>query len=105
MEYSETDEKIANEWAVHQVLTTNNFATKSPLATWFMGGLNFQVEHHLFPKISHVHYPNINPILKRTCEKYGVNYSEMPTFWQAIGSHMRWMRLMGSEAQPKALAV
>ena len=105
MEYSETDEKIANEWAVHQVLTTNNFATKSPLATWFMGGLNFQVEHHLFPKISHVHYPNINPILIRTCEKYGVNYSEMPTFWQAIGSHMRWMRLMGSEAQPKALAV
>jgi len=99
LEYSETDDKIANEWAVHQVLTTNNFATKSIIATWFMGGLNFQVEHHLFPKISHVHYPNINPILKRTCEKYGVKYSEMPTFWSAIGSHLRWMRLMGSQRE------
>ena len=99
LEYSETDDKIANEWAVHQVLTTNNFATKSIIATWFMGGLNFQVEHHLFPKISHVHYPNINPILKRTCEKYGVKYSEMPTFWSAIGSHLRWMRLMGSQKE------
>jgi linoleoyl-CoA desaturase len=105
MEYSETDEKIANEWAVHQVLTTNNFATKSPFATWFMGGLNFQVEHHLFPKISHVHYPDINPILIRTCEKYGVKYSEMPTFWAAIGSHLRWMRLMGSQEQPQTLTV
>jgi len=99
LEYSETDDKIANEWAVHHGLTTNNFATKSIIATWFMGGLNFQVEHHLFPKISHVHYPNINPILKRTCEKYGVKYSEMPTFWSAIGSHLRWMRLMGSQRE------
>ena len=54
--------KIEDEWAIHQLKTTANFATKSRIATWFMGGLNYQVEHHLFPKISHIHYPKINKI-------------------------------------------
>lgn len=89
------NDKIENEWAVHQIQTTNNFATKSPFATWFMGGLNFQVEHHLFPKISHVHYPKINNILVKMCEKHGIPYNEMPTFTGAVRSHIRWMRLMG----------
>ena len=60
-----------------------------------MGGLNFQAEHHLFPNISHVHYPKLNQILKSTCEKYGVEYKEIPTFWQSIVSHVRWMKTMG----------
>jgi len=77
-------------------MTTNNFATKSKFATWFMGGLNYQVEHHLFPKISHVHYPKINQILKDVCEKYNVKYNEIPTFWESLKSHVKWMKDLGS---------
>ncbi len=94
--YDRPTEKIPTEWAVHQIMTTSNFATKSWLATFFMGGLNFQVEHHLFPMISHVHYPELNKILKRVCDKYNVHYNEMPTFWSSIKSHIRWMKKMGS---------
>jgi len=94
-EYDRPVEKIPNEWAIHQILTTSNFATRSWLATWFMGGLNFQVEHHLFPKISHVHYPEINKILKKLCGDYNIQYNEVPTFWQSIVSHIRWMKKMG----------
>src|SRR5210317_431083 len=93
--FDSPSEKLPNEWAVHQIKTTNNFSTKSWIATWFMGGLNFQVEHHLFPNISHVHYPKLNQILRSTCEKYGVEYKEIPTFWQSIVSHVRWMKTMG----------
>jgi linoleoyl-CoA desaturase len=95
-EYDAPQEKIPNEWAIHQVLTTNNFATKSWLATFFMGGLNFQVEHHLFPNISHVHYPKMNEILKELCVKYNIQYNEIPTFWQSVVSHIRWMKAMGT---------
>ena len=90
------NEKIENEWAIHQIMTTNNFATKSKFATWFMGGLNYQVEHHLFPKISHVHYPKINQILKDVCEKYNVKYNEIPTFWESLKSHVKWMKDLGN---------
>ncbi len=93
--YDRPVEKIPNEWAIHQIMTTSNFATRSWLATWFMGGLNFQVEHHLFPNISHVHYPEVNKILKGLCNEFNVKYNEVPTFWQSIQSHIRWMRKMG----------
>jgi linoleoyl-CoA desaturase len=64
--------KIENEWAIHQVQTTANFATKNRLISWLVGGLNFQIEHHLFPKISHVHYPAISKIIKQTCEDFNI---------------------------------
>ena len=53
-------QKIEEEWAIHQVRTTANFAPRNKLISWFVGGLNFQIEHHLFPKVSHVHYPAIS---------------------------------------------
>ena len=87
--------KMPNEWAVHQMMTTSNFSTQSAFAKWFTGGLNFQVEHHLFPQISHVHYPKINEILRRVANKYGVEYKEYPKFGQAVASHVRWMKSMG----------
>lgn len=84
--------KINDEWAVHQMKTTANFATKSKFITWFVGGLNFQVEHHLFPKISHVHYPAINHIIKDLASKFNVPYNEYPTFASALASHTRHMK-------------
>ena len=84
--------KIDDEWAIHQLKTTANFATKNRLACWFMGGLNFQVEHHLFPKISHIHYPRINKIIKSTCREFNVDYIEYPKVRSALKSHVAYLR-------------
>jgi linoleoyl-CoA desaturase len=87
--------KMDVEWAVHQINTTSNFATKSMVVRWFTGGLNHQVEHHLFPRISHVHYPALNEIVKETCAKFGVNYNEHRTVLQAVRSHVVHLREIG----------
>lgn len=86
--------KVEAEWMVHQLNSTANFATRSTILTWLLGGLNFQVEHHLFPKISHVHYPAINAIVKDTCMEYGIKYVEYATFLEAFKSHVRVIRRM-----------
>lgn len=88
--------EVESEWAVHQLNTTANFATHSSLLSWFLGGLNFQVEHHLFPKISHIHYPALQKIVRKTCEQYNVRYRSFPTLFQAINSHFRMLYLMGN---------
>ncbi|MFZ9155157.1 MAG: fatty acid desaturase, partial [Schleiferiaceae bacterium] len=83
---------IESEWAVHQLQTTANFATRSRILTWLLGGLNFQVEHHLFPRISHVHYPAISRIVKETCAEFNVQYQEFRTFADALGAHVRHLK-------------
>ncbi len=88
-------QKIEEEWAIHQVRTTANFAPRNKLVSWFVGGLNFQIEHHLFPKISHVHYPDIAPIVKKVCDEHQVHYNEFRTMTGAIASHFRMMKLLG----------
>jgi len=87
--------KIENEWAIHQVKTTANFAFSNKVITWFVGGLNYQIEHHLFPRISHIHYPAISKIVRETCEKFDLNYIYFPTTRAAIASHVRFMHQMG----------
>ncbi len=87
--------KIENEWAIHQVVTTANFATGNKLISWLVGGLNFQIEHHLFPRISHVHYPAISKIIKQTCHEYGIKYNEYRNMTSAIVSHYFYMRKLG----------
>jgi linoleoyl-CoA desaturase len=89
--------KIENEWAIHQVKTTANFAPRNKFISWFVGGLNYQVEHHLFPKISHVHYPAINRIVKQTCRQFNIPYNEFPTMQQAIASHYRIIKELGKK--------
>ncbi|HTS43959.1 MAG TPA: acyl-CoA desaturase [Puia sp.] len=89
--------KMEDEWAIHQIKTTANFATKNKLLSWLVGGLNFQIEHHLFPKISHVHYPAISKIIKRTCSEYGIVYIEYPRVRSAIASHVSFLKQMGRE--------
>jgi linoleoyl-CoA desaturase len=87
---------MEENWAVHQLYTTANFATKHPVVNYLFGGLNFQVEHHLFPKICHVHYANIAPIVRQAAKEYGLPYHDNPTFFGAIGSHIATMRALGS---------
>ncbi|MDB5196266.1 MAG: fatty acid desaturase, partial [Flaviaesturariibacter sp.] len=87
--------KLEDEWAVHQLKTTANFAPKNKVINWFVGGLNFQVEHHLFPKISHIHYPAINKIIKEACEEFSVTYIEYPKMRHAIASHVSFLKQMG----------
>ncbi|MBL7816684.1 MAG: acyl-CoA desaturase [Saprospiraceae bacterium] len=89
------DGKIENEWAIHQVQTTANFATRNKLVTWFCGGLNFQIEHHLFPKVSHIHYPAISRIVREACQEYGIQYIEFPRVTSAVASHYRLLRNLG----------
>lgn len=91
-------ENIENEWAVHQLHTTVNFATQSKFLNWLLGGLNFQVEHHLFPSISHVHYPELNKIVKQTCNEFEIRYKEYPTFGHALKSHINHLKQVGQAA-------
>lgn len=87
--------EIANEWTIHQLATTANFSTRSRWISWFVGGLNFQVEHHLFPKISHIHYPAINRIVKQVCDEFNVRYNEYPNLLTAVRSHLVYLRTVG----------
>ncbi len=80
--------KMEDEWAIHQLKTTANFATRNKWISWWVGGLNFQIEHHLFPRISHVHYPAISKIIKKACQDFGVPYIEYPKMSLAVASHV-----------------
>lgn len=96
-EFPQSDEKgsMPDSWAVHQMKTTGNFAMNNPVINWFVGGLNFQVEHHLFPNICSVHYKHISPIVKKTAEEFGVPYNYYETFGGAIKSHYRQLKALG----------
>ena len=88
---------IDSEWAIHEIKTTANFAPGNPVITWFAGGLNYQVEHHLFPRISHVHYPAISKIVKQHCEQFGIAYHSYQTMSSAVISHIRLMKELGKK--------
>lgn len=86
---------IENDWAIHQLNTTANFSRRSKLLSWYVGGLNFQVEHHLFPRISHVHYPAIAEIVRQTAEEFNIPYLENKTFLKAVRSHLATLHRFG----------
>ncbi len=86
---------IDHAWAVHQVETTVDFARKSRVLAWLLGGLNFQIEHHLFPRVCHVNYPALSRLVEATCREFGVRYAEHRSFWAGVASHFRWLREMG----------
>lgn len=89
---------MESEWAVHQLYTTANFGTRNKVLSWLVGGLNFQIEHHLFPKISHVHYPAISKIVKQTCAEFQIPYIEHKYMVNAIISHAQHLKRMGTAA-------
>jgi linoleoyl-CoA desaturase len=87
--------RMDNAWAIHQVESTVDFARRSRVADWLLGGLNFQIEHHLLPRICHVNYPAISKVVEATCREYGVRYTEHDSFRAGVASHFRWLRHMG----------
>lgn len=103
-EFPSPDDKgnIEEAWAVHQMRTTANFARKSWMANFLCGGLNFQIEHHLFPRICHIHYRPVSDIVKKTAEEFGLPYIESETFTGAIASHYKMLRKFGKEAYQEA---
>ncbi len=86
---------IDEDWAIYQMKTTFDFCPDNKFITWAVGGLNFQVEHHLFPKVSHVHYPAIRKIVREIAAKHGVQHNEFSTFSEAINSHFNMMHKLG----------
>jgi linoleoyl-CoA desaturase len=86
---------LGEDWATHQVHATVDFARGNRLLGWYVGGLNFQIEHHLFPKVSHVHYRELSPIVERVCRAHGVRYLARPTLWAALAANVRWLKALG----------
>lgn len=87
-------------WAVHEVETTVDFCPRNPVLTWVLGGLNYQIEHHLFPRVPHTHYARIAEIVRRNSEKHGIRYTAQPSLRFAIRSHFRHVRTMGRRGLP-----
>ncbi|MEY2829356.1 MAG: hypothetical protein RIQ33_1214 [Bacteroidota bacterium] len=98
MEFPEPNDinLIEEEWAIHQVKTTANFATNNKAINWFVGGLNFQIEHHLFPRVCHVHYTKISKIVEQTCKEFNIPYMNHPTFIGSFASHVRHLKNLGN---------
>ncbi|HTL29332.1 MAG TPA: acyl-CoA desaturase [Tepidisphaeraceae bacterium] len=88
-------ERMETDWALHQVQTTVNFSRRNPVLRWFLGGLNFQIEHHLFSRICHIHYPDLSKIVEDVCHEFGVQYQAHKSFFSALASHYRWLVEMG----------
>jgi linoleoyl-CoA desaturase len=86
---------IKNEWMVHQLQTTSDFGRNNYLMNWYIGGLNFQIEHHLYTNICHIHYPKIAPIVQQTAQEYGIYYNLKPTFFSALVSHRKRLKELG----------
>ncbi len=87
---------IENAWAIHQLQTTSNFSGSGRLFSWLVGGLDYQIEHHLFPSISHVYYRDISPIVSETASEFGLNYNSKGSFNKALISHIRMLRMLGT---------
>ena len=90
--------QMPNGWLVHQTITTANFCVGNRPLTWYVGGLNHQIEHHLFPKVSSVHYAAISGAIKRVALEHGIPYHHNPTLLGAIGSHLRTLKALGAGA-------
>ena len=103
-EFSSVDDMRAarrSEWARDQIETTVVFAPRSRLLAWYLGGLNFQVEHDLFSGVCHTHHPAMAAVVRDVCARHGVRHQSHPRLWPALTSHARWLRRMGAAAQPR----
>jgi linoleoyl-CoA desaturase len=89
---------LRENWTIHQLRTTTNFANGNPVITWLVGGLNYQVEHHLFPGVCHVHFPRIASIVRATALEYDLPYKSVKTFSQALKGHLRMLKHLGQSS-------
>lgn len=90
---------IKADWAVSQLINTANFAPNSGWFSWYVGGLNFQIEHHLFPNICHVHYKKLSKIVRETAAEYNLPYQSEKTFVGAIATHGKMLKKLGQQDQ------
>ncbi|HMB73107.1 MAG TPA: fatty acid desaturase, partial [Gammaproteobacteria bacterium] len=90
------NDSLETPWAVHQVDTTVDFCRDNGFVTGLLGGLNYQIEHHLFPHVCHAHYPAIAPLVRTTCRDFGIQYKEHASFGAGLRSHYRWLRRLGA---------
>lgn len=90
---------IDNQWLYHQLDTTSNYAPNSKIFSWFIGGLNYQVEHHLLPHVSHVHYKGLSQVVKPLVEKYNLPYHSKDNFFAAIAAHAAMLKSLGTPDQ------
>jgi linoleoyl-CoA desaturase len=88
---------LETAWAEHELKTTANFSMGNKVISWFVGGLNYQIEHHLFPRVSHVHYPAISKIVMEKCKEFNLPYNKYDGFFEAIASHYRVMKSLGKK--------
>ncbi|MBY0433412.1 MAG: acyl-CoA desaturase [Cyclobacteriaceae bacterium] len=96
---------LENNWAVHQLLTTTNFAHRNKILSWYVGGLNFQVEHHLFPNVCHVHYRHLSSIVRDTAREFGLPYKMKETFWDAMVAHTKLLKQLGTDKEFRPVMV
>ena len=95
MKQPDLEPTINTDWHVHQFHTTADFARKNKVLGWYIGGLNFQIEHHLFPNICHIHYPKLAPIVQKTAVEFGIPYNLNKSFSSALLSHIHRLKELG----------
>ena len=98
------DGKLDAAWMEHELRTTANFAPRNKLLGWYVGGLNYQIEHHLFPRVCSVHYPALSKLVEATAREHGLPYRVLPSFRAAIASHLRHLKKLSRPPVPENLA-
>lgn len=93
----DADGNVDKNWAIHIVETTGDYAYNNPIINWMFGGINIHVIHHLLPRICHIHYTEVAPIVEETAKEYGLNYRKIPTFSEAVASHFRLLKELGTK--------
>lgn len=93
---ADIEDKIEENWYIHQLQTTSNFSPNNRLLFWYLGGLTNQIEHHLFPNICHVHYRNLSKIVERTAHDFNIPYHVNPTFFKAVNNHVKTLKVLGT---------
>ncbi len=97
------NDKLPRGWMEHELLTTANFGS-TRVCTFFTGGLDHQIEHHLFPNVCHTHYPKIAPIVAACAAEHGVPYLHSGSFPAACASHVRMLGRLGRGDDTNATA-
>jgi len=95
------DTEIAQEWAVIQVITGVDYGHDSKIMGFLCGHLNYQIEHHLLPSVSQYYYPEIAPIVKEVCKKWSIPYNYVPSFHNAVATHIKYLYVMGNKVEHK----
>ena len=87
----------SSDWGEVQARGTANFAG----AAWsfLFGGINYQIEHHLFPTIHHRFYPQISAVVRATAAEYNVPYLHFSTPVDALGDVLAQFRLAAHSAE------